>query len=466
MKKAQLLLPLALLVSQCRSASGFVKAPDGSEDGYVFYKGIRRFLSDGTEIEPLVNSVLINGEPYDIGSEGKRQRIVSIRKNRDVIDCYFPYEETSGYYCFSYDYPSGKTTEPKRVIGDPSAIASFRFPGTRDYQCWWQQEGGSFIGGILRDGISYSAEDAEEILHVSKRGEYELFIDRQGIDGQQTWTFYLAYRPFSTVDGTPALGDRTLLLESDRIHFVELDPSSSNRFFFTDGEEPKWYRFNEETLELAEVGSYERDRYRFLRLHYERKKSSGYASGDPTSTRYLLEEGAKTFLKDLRDPSYLLDVTEKVPKLGNLFEAGYSEDIGLLYFANYGESCYGDAYLESEGRWVGADIMNRRKDGNGKLLRWNFSYPYLKTSHFTFRVNVDNQYRYLDLNAKITSQLIRAKAGTEDFYWTQCDRFAPDISDYTFEPPFLYDYVDTKGDEILEIGPSLSPLMNPPLATP
>ena len=48
MNKMIVFASLALLLTQCKPEPGIPKIPEGKEDGYVFYKGLRRFLSDGT----------------------------------------------------------------------------------------------------------------------------------------------------------------------------------------------------------------------------------------------------------------------------------------------------------------------------------------------------------------------------------------------------------------------------------
>ena len=451
MNKMIVFASLAFLLTQCKPEPGISKIPEGKEDGYVFYKGLRRFLSDGTEIEPLLTAISIDGEQIDIGSEENRERIVSVRKDQDRLDCYYAPSEDAGFYYFSFDFPTGNMSEPRPVIGNPDSIGSTRFPGTRDIRYFWESEEGYQREGILRDGVAYAVGRMNTILHVSNRGEYELFDE-----GSKT---YLAYRPFGEQAN---LGERTIIKKRDGICFVEMDPSSPERYFFTNGSNPRWYCFDEETLELKDLGAYEKNRYRFLSLHYEGEPGYCFGNGESTATRYIVEEGARTLVKDLADPSYLLDVTDKIPQVEDLQFAGYSEDMGFFYYSLWDERQSGDGYLESEQRWVGADITNRMKDEKDQLVRWNFSYPYLKTDRYDFWVDVDNEYRFLDVCLNATYRMIRDDLETEETYYAQIDRFSPSPIGFMLQTPFLYDYVDTQGDEILEIGPSLAPMMNAP----
>ncbi|MGN1261713.1 MAG: hypothetical protein ACI4UT_01425, partial [Candidatus Enteromonas sp.] len=252
MNKMIVFASLALLLSQCKPNAEIPKIPEGKEDGYVFYDGIRRFLSDGTEIEPLVTAISIDGEEIDIGSEKNRERIVSTRVSENRVECYFVPEEGSGLVFFSYDCLTGRTTEPRKVVGDPDDIGSDRVPGTRDRMCFWGPAGGPRTEGIVRDGVAYAVGRLNSVVHVSDRGEYELF--------DQDSTTYLAYRPFGEGGG---LGERTIVRKRSLIGFVELDPSSPKRYFFAGTDDPRWYCFSEETLELEDLGPYEKDRYRF-----------------------------------------------------------------------------------------------------------------------------------------------------------------------------------------------------------
>ena len=456
MKKTAFILFVPLLLSGC-FFDEIQKVPEGKEDGYVFYKGIRRFLSDGTEIEPLVNTILIDGEEVDIGSEESRERIVSVRKDRNRLDCYCAPSEDDGFYFFSLDFPTGTTSEPKPVVGNPRLLDLARLPGTRDSACLWQSDGATTYG-VLRDGVAYPSEKADAILFVSARGEYESFAMQETVDGVERYARHLVYRPFPVSPKSNALGERIPIMAKDGIHFLDFNPTSPHRIFFTEGDDPRWYRFSEETLELEDLGPYEQDRYRFLSLDYEGSPSYG----EPTSTRYIVEEGTKTLVKDLADPSYLLDVTDRIPEVENIVFAGYSEDLDFFYYSLWDERNSGDGYLESEQRWVGADLTHRMKRENGRRAEWGFSYPYLKTERYEFWVNVDNKYRYLDLTALSTFIMVRNDLVSKETYATGAKRLGLPSFGFTLRVPFLYDYVDTKGDEILEIGPSLSPMMNAP----
>ena len=459
MNKMIVFASLALLLSQCKPEPGISKIPEGKEDGYVFYKGLRRFLSDGTEIEPLLTTISIDGEQIDIGSEENRERIVSVRKDQERLNCYYAPSEDAGFYFFSFDFPTGKMSEPRPVIGNPSLLDIARLPGTRESACLWRFDGTTTYG-ILREGVAYPSEKADAILHVSVRGEYEVWTKPEMVDGAERFPRFLVYRPFPESEESNVLGERIPIMLNDAIRFVDLDPASPDRYFFTEGNDPKWYRFSEETLELEDLGPYERDRYRFLRFDYENLPSDGY--GEPISTRYIVEEGARTLVKDLADPSYLLDVTDKIPQVEDLRFAGYSEDLDFIYYSLWDERQSGDGYLESERRWVGADITQRMKNENGKYVRWDFDYPYLKTDRYEFRVNVDNKYRYLDLTALSTFIMVRTDLLSKETYGTTAERFDVPSRGFALQTPFLYDYVDTQGDEILEIGPSLAPMMNAP----
>ena len=450
MNKFFALIPLALILPQCLGGP-YKNAEEG--DGYVFYKGLRRFLSDGTELDPLVQSVEIEGEPVALDFDEEEGNAVAFRQDQDIIDCYVKSENDGGVYSFFYRYSTDEVSDPRLVTGLSSLPGSV-IPGARDHRAWNKNAEGKSVPGILRDGTYYASEGSEGTLYSSLRGEYELY--------EEGWTTYLAYRPFASLDGAPILGERVLVFETNYPRFIDPDLSSPNRYFYTGGENARWYRFDEETLELEDLGPCEKDRYRFLNLHYEGQYNASEFYGEPMSTRYFVEEGDKTYAKDLANPSYVFDVTEKIPQVEELYSAGYSEDLGFLYYGNGKKPYVGDGYLESEKRWVNADITNSMYETEKTKATWEFSYEYLKTSRYIFQVNVHNRYILMDARQRTTFQLLRAEAGTKKYYRTQAFRYSPATFFFSIEVPFLYDYVDAKGDEILEVGSTLSPLMNAP----
>ena len=451
MKPIFALLPIAFLTMSCSFRNGPRKIPSKEADGYVFYKGLERFLSDGTELEPLVKSVVIDGQEVVLDRSFPFGNCEVVRRGREWMDCYVANgdfmkipEDKRKVYRFSYCYPTGEKTELSLVPG-LTHLPRGTLPGIRDRH-------GS---GIIRDGVRYAAPASFSAVHASKRGAYEAFL--RGPESHKE--SYLGYRPLEERDGVTKLGERTKILKTKSARFVDVDPSSPDRYFFTEGEDPRWYRFSEETLKLEDLGPFEADRYRFLDLKYERHTCPTYGIGEPTSTRYLVLEEGKTFFKDLGNPSYLLDVTDRIPSLDCLSYAGYAEDIGLFYYNNRGYH-QADCYLECEKRWVGADIYNESFTADGNHFIWDFTYPLFSTNRYDFRVRVDNWTRGLGGSRTMTHFLLRADRGSEIYGYTDTELESHYNGWMIF--PFRYDYVDTQGDEILEIAPSMPPMMNAP----